>query len=200
MSCTTNSVYDSVEQCPGAKVLPGIRRRLYYIPKADIANWPTLPNIGSTGVNMGDLAKYTGDFTLAAEKYFKSIDLKDEASNATVETVGENGSKLHNNQASFIVAGISDEIKGFLRQAINEDIIFVAQQRDGKFVVFGNEMFECHVNGSADTGAEATAAVTATIAVQVYDECAIPTYEGKLALSATQYMDCADGTIKPVQV
>ena len=197
MSCTTESLYQSIEACPGKKVLPGIRRRLYYINKADIAAFPTLPNIGDEGVaNMADLAKYSGDFTLAAEKYFQFIDLKDEASNVTFETVGEDGSRLFNNQANAIVAGQDDDIKGFARQALNDDLVYVYQNRNGSFAVLGNEMFKCHTSPSGDTAAEATAASTTTFAIQCYDECPVPTYTGKLPIAASKYIDCSDGKEK----
>lgn len=197
-NCSTKSIYESVEACPGQRNLPGVRRRLYYIPKAEIAAWPTLPNVDTANVQMKDLAAYTGDFTLQGEKYFKFIDLKDEASNVTFETVGEDGSKLSNNQANAIVSGMPDEIKGLARQALNDDLVYVYQQRDGKFCVLGNEMFKTHTSPSGDTAAEATGAVTTTFAIQVYDECPVPTYKGKLMLSATEYMDCADGLVKTV--
>lgn len=197
-NCSTKSIYESVEACPGQRNLPGVRRRLYYIPKAEIAAWPTLPNVDTANIQMKDLAAYTGDFTLQGEKYFKFIDLKDEASNVTFEPVGEDGSKLSNNQANAIVSGMPDEIKGLARQALNDDLVYVYQQRDGKFCVLGNEMFKTHTSPSGDTAAEATGAVTTTFAIQVYDECPVPTYKGKLMLSATEYMDCADGLVKTV--
>ena len=69
--------------------MPGIRRRLYYIEKAKIVAWPTLPSPSDQNVKMEDLAKYTGDFTLAENATFKFLDLKDEASNVTFDPVGE---------------------------------------------------------------------------------------------------------------
>ena len=195
--CTTTALYESMEACPGQKSLPGIRRRLYYVPKADITLFPTLPEVtGASGQKMEELAKLTGNFTLDTGKYFKFIDLKDEASNVTFETVGENGSKLFNNQATAIVAGMSDEVKGFARQVKNDDLVYVFQDRAGKFCVIGNEMFSTHTDPSGDTAAEATAATTATFSIQCYDECPVPTYEGELSLSETDYVDCADGKVK----
>lgn len=198
MSCTTTSVYKSIEACPGQRTLPGIRRRLYYINKADIAAWPSLPAPEDDNVEMEDLAAYSGDFTLAADKYWNFIDLKDEASNVTFESVGEDGNKLINNQANAIVSGMKDAVKGLARQANNDDLAYVYQQRDGTFCVLGNEMFKTHTSPSGDTAAEATGSITTTFAIQVYDECPVPTYKGKLMLSATKYMDCATGEETPV--
>ena len=197
MTCTTKWLYKNIEACPGKKLLPGIRRRVYYKNRRAIASFPKLPNADEEGVtDMAKLAQYKGDFTLAADEYWQFIDLKDEASNVTFEPVGENGSKLYNNQANAIVAGQDDEVKGFARQALNDDIVYVYQDRAGKFCVLGNEMFECHTSPSGDTAAEATGAITTTFAIQVYDECPVPTYTGKLQISATEYIDCSDGEVK----
>ena len=194
-NCNTKSVYESVEACPGQRIQPGIRRRIYYIEKTKIVEWPTLPSPSDQNVKMEDLAKYTGDFTLAENATFKFLDLKDEASNVTFEPVGEDPSKLYNNQANAIVAGQPDAIKGFSREALNEDLVYVYQQRDGKFCVLGNEAYKCHTSPSGDTGAEVTGATTTSIAIQVYDECPVPTYVGKLHLSAEEYLDCATGKV-----
>ncbi len=197
MSCTTSTLYKSIEACPGKKILPGIRRRLYYIDKASIVAFPTLPDIGAEGVTtMEALARLSGSFELAADKFFQFIDLKDEASNVTFETVGEDGSKLFHNQATAIVAGQPDEVKGFARQALNDDIVYVYQNRDGSFAVLGNDMFKCHTAPSGDTAAEATGATTTTFAIDVYDNCPVPTYVGVLPLSATTHMDCSTGLIE----
>ena len=199
MSCTTKSLYKSIEACPGKKLKPGIRRRLYYKNRQSIAAFPKLPNADDEGVtDMAQLAQYKGDFSLAAEEYWQFIDLKDQASNVTFEPVGEDPSQLYSNQANAIVAGQDDEVKGFARQALNDDIVYVYQDRSGKFSVLGNEAFKCHTKPSGDTAAEATGAITTTFAIQCYDECPVPTYMGKLQISATEYIDCADGEVKTV--
>lgn len=196
MSCNTKSIYASVEACPGKKSLPGIRRRLYFINKADIVAYPTLPTTDTANVTMDKLAQYEGDFTLAESKVFNFIDLKDEASNVTFESVGEDGSKLFNNQANAIVVGMEDDVKGLARQANNDDILYLYQNRDGAFCVLGNEMFKTHTTPSGETAAEATGSVTTTFAIQVYDDCPVPTYVGKIKISATEYVDATDGAVK----
>ncbi len=200
MPCNTAKLYKSVEKCPGKKSLAGIRRRLYMIPKSFIAAWPLLPSLDdqTPPTEMKDLAIYNGDFTLVEGKYFTFIDLKDEASNATFETVGEKGSKLLNNKVNAVITGMPDDVKGFVRQAVDDDIVYVYQQRDGKFCVLGNEEFECATEPSGDTGTEATGATTTTLAINVNDICPVPTYEGKLFLSATEYVDCATGKLETV--
>ena len=145
---------------------------------------------------MDALAKLTGDFTLVENKVWKFIDLKDEASNVTFEGAGEDGSKIFNNQANAIVIGMSDEVKGLARQALNDDLVYLYQQRDGKFCLLGNENFKTHTTPSGDTASEATGAITTTFAIQVYDECPVPTYVGKILIAADKYIDATDGKEK----
>ena len=200
MSCTTKSLYQSIESCPGSKNNPGIRRRLYYAPKSWIAAFPKLPDTDDDKIeDMSAIAQLVGDFTLAADKFFNFIDLKDEASNVTFETVGEIGTQIFNNQANAIVVGMPDKVKAFARQVINDDLVYVYQDKAGKFCVIGNEMYHTDTKASGDTSAEPTGACSSTFAIQCYDVCPVPTYTGKLMISATQYIDCADGEIKTVQ-
>ena len=197
-NCTTKSVYESIEACPGKKTLAGIRRRIFYIEKSSIVTFPKLPAMGEAEVKMKDLAVYKESFVLVEGKFWKFIDLKPEASNVTYETAGEVGSKIFNNQANAIVAGQSDEVKGFARQSINEDIVYVYQNRDGGFSVIGNESFETQTTASGDTTSEATGASISTFAISCYDNCPVPTYVGKLPISATEAIDCATGLTEAI--
>lgn len=52
--CTNAALYDSLPFCKGKTILPGIRSRLYYVPKRDIVSWPTLPDTAKT--DMSELA------------------------------------------------------------------------------------------------------------------------------------------------
>ena len=64
MSCTTKSLYQSIESCPGSKNNPGIRRRLYYAPKSWIAAIPKLPDTDDDQIeDMSAFAQLVGDFT-----------------------------------------------------------------------------------------------------------------------------------------
>ena len=198
MNCTTKSIYKSMEACPGEKVLPGIRRRIYFVPKRYISVWPKLPNVGEEVDDMAALAVLAGQFTLAEGEYFQFLDLKDEASNVTGETVGEEGSKLINNVANAVAAGSKAAIAGFARQAINDDLVFVYQERGGAFRVIGNEMFTTKISFTSDTGTAATDAKTSTFAINCYDECPAPFYEGTLPLSANQQLDCKTGLVEAV--
>lgn len=193
--CTVKTQYGSIEACPGKKTISGIKRRVYYVPKSDIANWPKLPDLGDEDVkNMAALAVYVGSFTLKADAVWRFFDLKDNSSGVTWETAGEIGSQIINNQATLIMVGPSKDIIGFQRQAKNDDLVYIVQEKDGAYHVLGNKDFSAtDTKPSGDLGTEITGAKTCTVAIQVYDDCPAPYYEGKLPISATTQINCATG-------
>ncbi|MCH3994136.1 MAG: hypothetical protein LKE54_03625 [Prevotella sp.] len=195
--CTVNTIYDSIEACPGKTVLSGLRRRIYYQSKSNIVTMPKLPSLEGEDkpADMAALATLVGDFKLKAEEYWHYIDLKDNASNVSYETAGEEGSQIIQNTVKAIVAGSGKDITGFAREVKNDDMVYVYQEREGDFRVIGNDMFTTNTKPSGDTGAEATAAKTTTFEITCYDSCPAPYYEGKLVLSETEQLDCATGEI-----
>lgn len=86
--CSNNTLYNSLGWCNGKTTLPGIRRRVYFIPKDEILAWPSLPEV-SDASDMSDLAKYSGNFTLAADKKWRSLDVLDAKSNTSSEPTGD---------------------------------------------------------------------------------------------------------------
>ncbi len=196
MTCTTKSVYSSIESCPGDRHYPGLRRRIFFIEKSKIVQWPERPTVDTENVTMESLAAYSGDFSLLSDSYFNYLDLKDQSSNATFEPVGEQGSRLFTNKLHAVMAGMSDAVKGFSAQAVDEDMVYVYQQRDGKFCVIGNDEFICKTDPSGDTGTDVNGTMTTSFDIQVYDEVPVPSYTGKLLISKNEYMDCSDGKIK----
>lgn len=199
--CTVNTQYGSIEACPGKKSIAGIKRRVYFVPKSDIASWPKLPELGDADAkDMAALAVYVGNFTLKADAYWKYFDLKDNSSEVTWETAGELGSQIENNQATLIMVGPSKEIIGFQRQCKNDDIVYIVQEKDGAFHVLGNKDYSATDSKPSGTlGTEITGAKTCTVAIQVYDDCPAPYYEGTLLLSATTQLNCATGEEEAVK-
>ena len=76
----------SLEWCEGKPVLPGIRRRLYYTSKSNIAQWPKL-EVDEFGRPTSAILK--GDFVMVADKFFHVIDVLVDKSGLTSEAQGE---------------------------------------------------------------------------------------------------------------
>lgn len=192
MSCTVVDLYKSIKKCPGQKVMPGIRPKVYYILKSNIVVWPSLAD--AVTADMGDIATYTGNFTLAEDKKWLRLDLVDMKSNITAETQGEPPSATSLNKGTFVVGGTDAEITGFGRAAINDPLVFLVQDRDGKFRVLGNEMYDSIVKVSQDSGTGVTDQKRSTVEVEVTDLCAAPFYGGKIESADDGNISGADGS------
>lgn len=191
--CVSTDLYQSLGFCQGMPVLPGIRRRAFYTRKDNILAWPALPALAD-GASMDKIAVYDGDFTLAADKTWKSMDLLTAKSDVSCEAQGEKPSVTVVNKATLLHSGTDEEATGFCRLALNDDLIFLVQQRNGKFRVVGNEMFETSVKPSQTTGQGDTGEAGTSLDVSVTDVCPAPFYTGKI-VTEDGIISGADGSV-----
>ena len=178
--CANEALYESLKHCKGTTVLPGLRPHVYYIPKSDIASWPTRTKISDSGATMKKLGQLNGNFVLAADKKWRRIDLVTPQSNVNSESQGDKPSKTFNNTAAFRYPGLNADAVGFCRQANADDLVFLWPQRDGQYRVLGNEMFETNVTPAQESGSSETDSAGTTINVSVTDEMPSPYYLGKI--------------------
>ena len=106
MAKTCTSLQKSLGWCQGTPELPGVRRRIYYTSKGDIAQWPTLPRDENGRVTA---ATYTGSFTLKADAKWKYIDILPEKSQLTSEAQGELPSQTQLNKLTAVHPGVGAE-------------------------------------------------------------------------------------------
>lgn len=183
--CTNAALYSSLQYCKGKPMLPGIRSRLYFIPKRDIVKWPTLPDTAET--EMGELATYEGDFTLASEAKWAYIDLVDNKGKIESESQGDKPARSFLNKTSVTHPETDEEATGFARQANSDDFVYLLQVRNGKFRVLGSEMFPTDTKPKQDSGEGVTGDFGTTLDIECTDVCPAPYYKGKIVT--------ADGTI-----
>ncbi len=195
MNCETLDIYESLEHCLGETVLPGLRPRAWGIPKKDILGWPTLPAPSDENATMESIATYIEDFVLAADKKFFAIDILDTASNIKSESQGSIPSKTFINTLTLKYAGNNAAATGFCRLANSDDLVYIVQQRDGKFRVLGSEAFRSDTKCTQESGQEVTDASGTTFEITVTDVCPAPFYTGKF-LTSEGIMNCATGKIQ----
>lgn len=194
-NCAANNLYESLVHCKGETVLPGLRPEAYAIPKRLIIKYPVLPDPSSEGATMESIATYKGDFSLAADAKFIVIDILDTASNVTSASQGDKPSKTFLNSCTLKYAGNNEAAAGFARMANSDDFLYVVRQRNGKYRVVGNEMFETNTNPSQDSGMAVTDASGTTLEISVTDICPAPFYVGKL-VTEDGVIDCTDGSVE----
>lgn len=175
----------SLEWCEGTVNLPGIRSKVYFIPKSNIAKWPTLPNAITTGI--GELATYVGNFTLVTGKKWQVMDVLVEESPVKVASQGTKPGKTFLNTGTFYSPKVDEEAAGLARIANNADYVWLFQDKPGKYRVIGNEMYQTDHKIDQNLGSKATDQMGTPFEASVTDKCPAPYYTGEIVTE--------DGTI-----
>ncbi len=191
--CTSTALYESLKYCQGKPVLPGIRQKVYVIPKRDIVKWPKLPETAAAG--MGELATYVGSFELAAEKSFLSLDLVLNKGMVEWETQGDKPWRTFLNKVTLHHAEVDEAATAYARQVLTDDMVYVVNQRDGKWRVLGNEMFETDTKPKGSTGEGASGESGTQFEVEVTDVCPAPFYVGTLTTEDGE-IDCSGAAVE----
>lgn len=181
MDCTNNRLYNSVGWCDGKQVLPGLRKRVFFIPKADVASYPKLPDMSEENT-LKTVSTLKDNFVLNADKKWLYLDVLQSKSDISSESQGEYPSISFLNKATFFYADTDEEVTGFCRMAASDDLLFLVQQNNGKFRLIGSELYDRTVvkpSQSSGKGITATDAGT-TLEVQASDNCPAPFYVGKI--------------------
>lgn len=176
----------SLDWCEGRPVLPGIRRRVYYTHKSNIAEWPVLEK---DQFGRPTKSVYQGSFALKADTYWKHIDLLINNSGIMSEPQGEAPSQLQLNKLTAVHPGTKEEATMLAAFVNNSDCVFIVQESDGKYRVIGNEMYQSKSTVNQDSGQGATGTASTTLNVEVYDAIPAPFYEGEIALSDTEIIN-----------
>jgi hypothetical protein len=101
-------------------------------------------------------------------------------SSVTTETQGEYPSVTALNKVTLKYPGTDEEAAGFCRQAMADDMVYLVQQRNGKFRVIGSEEFESTTKPSQALGEGNTGEAGTTIEVEATDICPAPFYVGDI--------------------
>lgn len=184
MPNTCDSLQKSIAWCEGTPVLPGIRKRLYYIAKSLIAAWPTLTKNTKGQVTT---ATYSGSFTLASSAKWSYIDILPEKSTHTSDTQGEAPSVTQLNKLSVVCPGTGADETVLASVFNNSDMVFIDQAADGSYRVTGSEMYPTKATVAQDLGQGPTGTASTTINVEATDVVPAPFYTGEIVTE--------DGTI-----
>lgn len=177
MAGTCINLQKSFGWCEGTPVLPGIRRRLYYIAKSFIVKWPTLAKDENGRTTT---ATYEGNFTLAADAAWKYIDVLPSKSQVQSEAQGEKPSQTQLNTLTAVHPGVGDEATAAAAYMNNCDNVFLVQDMTGKFRVVGSEMYDTDTTVAQDLGQGATGTASTTITCKATDVVPAPFYPGEI--------------------
>lgn len=159
----------------GAPELPGIRRRIYYISKSEIALWPRYNRDANRRTKTSVLL---GSFTLVADAKWKYIDILADKSQLTSEAQGEMPSQTQLNKLTAIHPGVGPEATAAACYLNNSDNVFIVEDMKGLFRVVGSDKWMTKTTVTQDNGQGPTGTTSTTINVEATDEVPAPFYVG----------------------
>lgn len=174
-SCT--NIQKSLAWCQGTPELPGIKRRLFYTSKNNIAAWPTLPHDEKGRVTS---AIYNGSFVLVADAYWYYIDILPDKSQLTSDAQGEAPSQTQLNKLTAVHPGVGPEATAAAAYINNNDNVYIVEDMKGRFRVIGSDKWDTKSTVAQDNGQGATGTTSTTISVEATDEVPAPFYEGTI--------------------
>jgi hypothetical protein len=173
----------SVIKACGNGQVPGVKQRVYFVPKGDITTFAT----GNVTTAYGDTKVFNQDFTLDTGKKWLELDILI-ATGDVVDTIqGEVGGQYVRNAFVFFVPDYNKEQRMLVDDMIANSgcLIFLVPGKDGKVSVVGNLENPCYVEQL--TGGVGGAETNRTgIAMRVYADTgySCPIYTGTIDLTA----------------
>ena len=172
-----SALQKSLSWCQGTPELPGIKHRLYYTAKSNIAKWPTLP-VDELG--RPTAAVYQGNFTLIADATWKHIDILPDKSQVTSEAQGEVPSQTQLNKLTAVHPAVGEEASAASAYLNNNDNVFLVEDMKGKYRVIGSDKWNTKTTVAQDLGQGATGTTSTTINAEATDVVPAPFYEGTI--------------------
>lgn len=179
MSTCGNILAGSLQWCEGTPEYPGIKRRVYYIPRRNIVNFPQYVRDANGRITSATL---TGNFTLADGAKWKVIDVIADKCQVTSEAQGEYPSQTQLNKVTLVHPATGEDATVAATYFNNVPCVFIVETVPGKFRVIGNDFFDTITNVSQDLGQGATGTAQTTIEAQCTDFIPAPFYTGEIVL------------------
>lgn len=179
----------SLEWCQGTPELPGIKRRIYYLSKNEIVQWPKLP---TDEYGRPTSAIYEGSFVLAADASWKHIDVLPDKCQLTSEAQGEVPSQTQLNKLTAVHPAVGAEAAAAAAYINNTDSVFLVEDMRGNYRVVGSDLWNTKATVAQDLGQGATGTTSTTIAAEATDVVPAPFYKGTIVTESGTINDAAD--------
>ena len=171
------NIQQSLGWCQGTPELPGVKRRVYYLAKSEIVEWPALSRDANGRITS---AQYSGSFTLKADSKWKYIDILPDKSQLTSEPQGELPSQTQLNKLVAVHPGVGLRASAAAAYINNYDNVFLVEDMKGFFRVVGCDKWQTKSTVNQDLGQGPTGSTSTTINVEATDECPAPFYFGMI--------------------
>lgn len=172
-----SALQKSLAWCQGTPEYPGIKRRLYYTAKSNIAKWPKLP---VDAIGRPTAPVYEGSFVMIADAKWKYIDILPDKSQVTSEPQGEVPSQTQLNKLTAVHPAVGEEASAASAYLNNSDNVFIVEDMKGKYRVIGSDKWNTKTTVSQDLGQGATGTTSTTINAEATDVVLAPFYKGTI--------------------
>ncbi|HMM12477.1 MAG TPA: hypothetical protein PKE03_10325 [Bacteroidales bacterium] len=190
------SLYANLKWNDGQINPSGIKTRVFYTPKTNIAQFPAITEDPSTPAENVTL---DGDFVMKAGKTFFELYSTQSKGKVMAEPIGEKDHKMFMNKGSFKFPDISDEAKSLAKQSANSNLVIVVllpHEKENRAVVIGEEDYDTTVTIRAESGDAPGSEKGLFIEIEAPSTTPLPSYKGVIALPDGTY-DCDTGVFTP---
>ena len=175
-------IFESLGWADGKVNPSGIKNEIYFCPKTDI---DTFVQMVAAPANTDENVSFDGDFGMAAGKTFLKLYSSQGKGKVTFEAIGEKDCKMFTNKATFKFPDIDNAGKSLAKSAVNANVVFIVplpHETEKRFVVLGDEYWDCTVNVTGDSGDAPGSDKGITIEIEAPSTTPLPNYTGVLAL------------------
>jgi hypothetical protein len=189
-------IFESLAWADGKVNPSGIKNEIYFAPKTSITAFPAMVAAPAT---TSENVSLDGDFEMAATKTFMRLYSTQGKGKVTFESIGEKDCKMFMNKGVFKFPDIDDAGKSLAKSSVNANCIFIVplpHESEKRYVMLGDDYWDCTVKVTGDSGDEPGSAKGITIEIEAPATTPLPNYTGTLALP-NGTLDCATGVFTP---
>ena len=173
---------DIDKNLPNGENMGGLTQKIWFGYWVDVLTWPTKPAYNAA---LEASVALTGDIVMKAGKRLFEMYITDDTGELKMELVGEVDGHSYVEHLSLFHPGLQAKIRGFMRAAQNENLIFIVEDSDGQKYLLGDEMRPAILLGSPDgAGTGKTTAARKGVSLEfTYKTTAIYSYAGNIPVT-----------------
>lgn len=190
------AIFESLAWTDGKVNPSGIKNQVFFAPKSSIKTFPVITAAPATAA---DNVSYDGDFEMVATKKFLRLYSTQGKGKVSFEAIGEKDCKMFMNKAMFSFPDIDNAGKSLAKSSVNANCVFIVplpHESEKRFVVLGDDYWDCTVTVKGDSGDAPGSAKGITIEIESPGTTPLPNYTGILEF-ADGSLDCATGVFTP---
>lgn len=151
MGAFDNLPLEDIGQAVNVETAAGVKESAVYAAVAThIDSFPTLPESG-TVATLDAFGTLSTDITFPAGKGFIKLDTQAETGEVKDDLVGNVGNRKIKSMFDFFLANTSARNIGFINEYANAPLVFLVQEKTGRFRCIGSKELPAYFDSAAGT-------------------------------------------------